>query len=204
MQNLNIEDLLWAGLLPLTVRARVAQGVDEALLRTFEPWYPSYEAEKFSLYEAWKRGKQALPVQRQDRSELETVEGFSMDGIIQVSWLPLWEGGGERLCVTAEQDLPAGGRLVVARGILVPLEASLMDFQYEHAWGLPDGADFLLSQREMEFANITRYVVRGAKAGMQPNVEMRWEKAFGDTWYSGIGVLTVLGEKIGTGNILAV
>ena len=59
-----------------------------------------------------------------------------------------------------------------------------------------------LSQQQGAYANITRYVARGVELGQPINVEMQWERVFDNTWYCGVGVLTVLDEPIPQGGIL--
>ena len=191
--------LLYTGRLSAFMRSCVEHGLAEVIGRAQQETVMRGAMAPFELAKALWRGRFLLFEQHEAESEREVMEGYVLDDILTVAWRSTGPGRGPQLCLVAREPLPRGGRLVAARGALEPVSMRQGSGGGRQLWEVPGDmvpSTFLLSQRELQYSNITRYCMRSSETGQPANVVMEWERVFPSSWCCGVGILTVLGEDI--------
>ena len=182
--------ILWTGRLSARQQTQVRRGVANIRALAEAEEDAAEDNPKWQLAAAWDRGiAHRLPPVKSWQSEkdvmLEAFEG---------SLLCVRMEDGAGLSVMTKEHIPARAKVMVASGILVPVEAAQLPIEDEYTWAMPKGSSFALSQRELRWSNILRYINSSQGTDEEANGQIVWEvatdgRAGGKPWCPGVGVL---------------
>ena len=132
---------------------------------------------------AMARGEPNLPPIPNHKSEREVLDGYVQD-CVKIKFT-----ASRGLYVVAAEAIPEGAMIMTIRGILERACIAQTLEEEAYTWAMPEGSEFALSQRDVGYANVLRYLNNSYYAGVRANSVIEWENVWENQFCPGVGVL---------------
>ena len=191
---------LWIGHLTSGQQLLVRRGVSDLVAR-MELEEEEEENQLDGLDDEWRmraamaRGQLNLPPIPNYQSEREVLEGYVQD-CVKIKY-----DATRGLYVAAAEAIPEGAMIMTVRGILEQASMAQTLEEEAYTWSMPEGSAFALSQRDVGYANVLRYLNSSFYTRVSANCVIEWESVWEDRFCPGVGVLRAV-RSIGRGYAL--